>query len=184
MIGCPGARVGDEFGDQARAGQGEHGGEDEKHVAPPDEIAEHAAGHLSEQLAQDIARGVARQDRLALVVGGDVADIGHRDRNDPAGRRAGREPRQRKLRQRGRRAADRHQHRGDDGGDGDGAVFAEAVGDRPGDELDRCRGSTHRRSRRWRRRRRWCESRPRSAATASWSPAPAPGWRSPPPPAA
>jgi hypothetical protein len=77
------------------------------------------------------------QDRLQAVGGHDIAEIGQGNWNHPAGDRAGGETRQCKLRQRGNGAANRHQHGGKDAGDGDGAVFAEAVGDRADDELDR-----------------------------------------------
>jgi hypothetical protein len=116
--------------------QSEHAGEHEKHIAPAHQVAEHAAGGLAEKLAENLARQVARQDRLQAIVRRDVADIGHRDRDHPAGRRAGRQPRQRELRQRGGHAAHRHQTGADGAHHGNGAVFAEAVADRADHELD------------------------------------------------
>ena len=71
------------------------------------------------------------------VGGRHVADIGHRNRNDPAGGRARRKPRDRQLRQRRDHAAERHQHRGQRAHERNRSILAEPVGDRPDDELDR-----------------------------------------------
>jgi hypothetical protein len=131
------ARIGDELNGEPGRGQCEHAAEREEHVAPPEQIAEHATHGLAEQLAENVTRRVTGQDRLQAVGGHDVAEIGQGNRDHPAGHRAGGETRQCKLRQRGNGAANRHQHGGKDAGDGDGAVFAEAVGDRADDELDR-----------------------------------------------
>ena len=75
-------------------------------------------------------------DRLPALVWRHVADIGHRNRNYPAGNRAGGKPRQGELRKRRAHAAQRHEHRRQYAGDGDQAKFAEAVGDRSGNELN------------------------------------------------
>ena len=63
--------------------------------------------------------------------------IGHAHRNDPGGERAGGDPRQRQRRQRLREAAQRDEHARAGAADRGHAVFAEAVADRPDDELHR-----------------------------------------------
>ena len=133
-------RIGDELEHQARRGQREDAGEHEEHIAPAQQIAEHAAGGLAGELAEDLAGQVAAEHGLAMLIGRDVADIGHGDRDHPAGRGAGGEPRQHQLRQRTGQAAARHQHGADGAHQGDGAVFAEAVADRADDQLDRAMG--------------------------------------------
>jgi hypothetical protein len=67
----------------------------------------------------------------------DVADIGHRDRNYPSGRRAGGESCQCKLRQRGHHSANRHQNGPDCAGERHGPIFAEAIADGADHQLNR-----------------------------------------------
>ena len=142
MAGLARQRIGDELEHQARRGQCENAGEHEEHIAPAHQVAEHAAGGLAGELAENLAGQVAAEHGLAVLIGRDVADIGHGDRNHPAGSRAGREPRQHELRQRTGQAAARHQHGADGAHQGDGAVFAEAVADRADDQLDRAVGES------------------------------------------
>ena len=128
-------RVGDEFEYETGGRHGEQSAEREKDVAPAEQIAQHAAGGLAEQLAENVAGGVAGKDRLQAGGGYHVAEIGQRDRDHPAGNRAGRQPCKRKLLQRQREAAGCHQQSGDGAGGRDGDVFAETVAYRPGNEL-------------------------------------------------
>ena len=114
----------------------EHATECEENVAPAEQIAEHAAGGLPEQLAENVARCVARQDRLQAIVRRHVAEIRHRNRDHPAGRRAGREARKGELRQGRYCAAECDQDGGKHADDGDRAIFPEAVGHRPDHELN------------------------------------------------
>ena len=128
--------IDDELEDEACCGKREHAAEREEDVAPPEQVAEHAAHGLPEKLPQNVARGVARQDRLQTVRWRHIAEISHRYGNDPAGNGAGRKPRQRELRQRRCRSAQRHQQGGKHARDRDGAVFPEPVGHRADHELD------------------------------------------------
>ena len=83
-------------------------GENEEHVAPAEIIAEHAAGGLAEQLAEDLPGQEAAEHLLAALIGDDVADEGERERNDPAGGEPAAEPRGHQQRQRGRQPAGQH----------------------------------------------------------------------------
>jgi hypothetical protein len=98
VLRLAGDRIDDEFEDEAGRCEGEHACQHKEDVAPAQQIAEHAAGGLTEQLPENLARQIACQDRLQPVARRHVADIGHRDRDDPAGGRAGRESRQSELR--------------------------------------------------------------------------------------
>jgi hypothetical protein len=132
-----GARVDDKLEDEPSSREREHGREHEEHVAPAEQVAEHAAGRLAEELAGNLSREIAPQDRLATLVGRHVSDIGHRERNDPSGRRTRSEARNGEGRQRLHRAAQRHQDRGERAHHRDRAILAEPVSDRSDDELDR-----------------------------------------------
>ena len=61
-------------------------GKDEEHVAPAEQIAEHATAGLAEQLSQDLSGKIGTDHLLPALVRDDVADIGKRQRDDPAGR--------------------------------------------------------------------------------------------------
>ena len=54
-------------------------------VRQPKKSPSDAAGGLAEQLAEDLPGEVAAEHLLAALVGNDVADEGHGERNDPAG---------------------------------------------------------------------------------------------------
>ena len=78
-------RIARELVEQPDAGEPQHGGENEEHGAPAEIIAEHAAGGLPEQLAEDLTGEEAAEHLLAALIGDDVADKGHGEGNDPAG---------------------------------------------------------------------------------------------------
>src|SRR5215813_5324825 len=137
MAGRARARVGQQLEHEPCGRQREQSREHEKDAAPAEQLAEHAARRLAEQLAENLPREIAREHRLAALVGRHVADIGHGERNDPAGSRARREARGRERGERLHRAAERHQDRGERAHHRDGAIFAETVADRADDELDR-----------------------------------------------
>src|SRR5438477_3225474 len=59
-----GLRIDRELKHQAGGRQSEQSGKDEEHVAPAEQIAEHAAGGLSEQLSKNLPRNVAAEDLL------------------------------------------------------------------------------------------------------------------------
>src|SRR5262244_1287728 len=132
-----GARIGQKLEHEAQGRQREHAREHEEDAAPSQQLAQHAARRLAEELAENLPREIAGEHRLAALVGRHVADIGHGERNDPAGGGARREARARERGERLHRAAERHQNRGERAHHRDRAVFAEAVADRPDDELDR-----------------------------------------------
>ncbi len=115
----------------------EHSGQHEEDVAPAEQVAQHAARGLAEQLAHDLSAEIAREHRLALLVRRHVADIGHGDRNDPAGGRPRGKASERERRKRMDGAAQRNQHACERAHGGDRAILAEAVADRPDDELNR-----------------------------------------------
>ncbi len=102
-------RIEGEFGDQRQRGRGEYAAQDEEHVAPAEPVAEHAARDLAEQLAGNLAGEEAAEHLLAVFVRNDVADIGHRDRDDAAGGEAAEQPVGDELRQRMRKPAQEHQ---------------------------------------------------------------------------
>src|SRR5215472_6595971 len=137
VAGRAGARVGQQLEHEPCGRQREQSREHEKDAAPAEQLAEHAARRLAEQLAENLPREIAREHRLAALVGRHVADISHGERNDPAGGRARREARDGERGERLHRAVQRHQDRGERAHHRDGAIFAEAVADRADDELDR-----------------------------------------------
>ena len=80
-----GDRVAPQFVEQAKRGGREQAGQQKEHIAPAEIIAEHAAGGLAEQLAEDLARQEAADHQLAALVRDDIADKGQREWKDPAG---------------------------------------------------------------------------------------------------
>ena len=80
----PGAGVADleaaHLDEQQQAGDDMHDTEQQPSRAPADQLAEHAARRLTEHDAQDLARDVAGEHRLAPLVGDDVPDPGDRQR--------------------------------------------------------------------------------------------------------
>jgi hypothetical protein len=134
--GGAGLRVNGKLSHQAYGRKREEPGKHEEHVAPAKKVAQDAAGGLAEQLAQNLAGDETSQDLLQAIVRDDISDIGHRDRNDPAGSRTGGEPRQGKLRQGRYGSADGDQYRADGAGQRHGSIFAETVGQRADHELN------------------------------------------------
>src|SRR5215470_16143623 len=75
--GFAGLRIDREFEDQTGCGHGEQSSEHEENIAPAKQVAEHPAGGLTEQLAEDLSGNVSPEDLLQAVMRRDVADIGH-----------------------------------------------------------------------------------------------------------
>src|SRR6266508_5301504 len=136
-MGCAGTRVGHKLEDEPRSCQREHSREHEEHLAPAQQIAEHPARGLAEQLAGNLPRKIARQDRLAALVGRHVSDIGHGERNDPASRSARSKARKGERRKRLRDAAQRDQERSERAHRRNRAIFAKPISHRTDDELNR-----------------------------------------------
>ncbi len=165
--------------DQRDCGEREQAGQHEEHIAPAEPVAEHAARRLSEQLSEHLTGQEAAQHALAVLVGDDVAEKGHPERDDPAGGKADQEPRNDELRQALRQAAQGNQDRRGRRRRGDAEIFTKPVADRPDDELHRAV------------RQRIGPDRDRGGADADVeiggdlrqqrvrSPAPSTGWRSP-----
>ena len=132
-----GARVRHELEDEPRGCERKHCREDEENIAPAEQVAEHAACRLAEQLPGNLPREIATEDRLPPRIRRHVPDVSHGERNDPAGGDAGGEARNGERRERLHRAAQGHEDRGQRAHRRDGAVFAEAIAERTDDELDR-----------------------------------------------
>ncbi len=130
-------RIAQKFDHQRDGGERKKRGEEKEHAPPAEQIAEHAAGGLAEQLAEDLARQKGAEHLLPPLVGNDVAEEGESERDDPAGREPAGEPRRDQHRQGGRKPAEQHQHRGGGAGRDDAGIFAEAVADRADDKLHR-----------------------------------------------
>ena len=107
-----GARVRHELEDEPRGRERKHCREDEENIAPAEQVAEHAACRLAEQLPGNLPREIATEDRLPPRIRRHVPDVSHGERNDPAGGDAGGEARNGERRERLHRAAQRHQDRG------------------------------------------------------------------------
>ena len=103
--GRAGARVGQKLEHQPRGRQGEHRSKQEKHIAPAEQVAEHAARRLAEELAENLSGQVAGENRLPALVRRYVADIGHGEWNDPASGCARRKTRNRERGERLHRTA-------------------------------------------------------------------------------
>ena len=75
-----------------------------------------------------------------MLIGDDVAEECHAERDDPAGGEADQQPCDNKLLQTVREAAQRDQDRRGGGRSGDAGIFAEPVADRSDDQLNRAVG--------------------------------------------
>ena len=75
--GFAGLRIDREFEDQTGRWRGEQPGEHKEDVAPAKQVAEHPAGGLTEQLAENLSGNVPPEDLLQPVVRRHVTDIGH-----------------------------------------------------------------------------------------------------------
>src|SRR5262245_55571654 len=78
-------RIAQELDDERDGGDGKKRGEEEEHAPPAEQIAEHAAGGLAEQLAQDLPRQEGAEHLLAPLIGNDIAEKGESERDDPTG---------------------------------------------------------------------------------------------------
>ena len=121
---------------------GEHAGQHEEHVAPAETVAEDAAGGLAEQLAEDLPGRKRPSTVLAPLIGHDVADKGHAERDDPAGgEAAGEAARATSCGSDCASAAEQHQHAATAAqAIATAGIFAEAVADRADHELHRAVG--------------------------------------------
>ncbi len=132
-----GDRIAGEFDDERDCGEREQAGQHEEHIAPAEPVAEHAARGLSEQLSEHLTGKELPKHALAVLVGDDVAEKGHPERDDPAGGKTDQQPRDDELRQALRQAAQGNQDRRGRRRRGDAEIFTEPVADRPDDELHR-----------------------------------------------
>ena len=95
-------------------------------------------GRLSEQLAGDLPGQIAAEHLLAPLVGHDVADEGHAERNDPAGGERRADARERERGERLREPAGEHGQTAQSAqATAIETKFAEAVADRADDQLHR-----------------------------------------------
>jgi hypothetical protein len=74
----------------------------------PREIADDAAGRLSEQLAGDLSGQIAAEHLLAAFIGNGIADECHPERDDPSGGERCRDARQCERGERLREPAGEH----------------------------------------------------------------------------
>jgi hypothetical protein len=130
-------RIAQKFDHECNGGERKQRGEEKEHAPPAEQVAEHTAGGLPEKLAEDLARQKGAEHLLPPLIGNDVAEERKRERNDPAGGEPAGEARRDQHRQRVRKPAEQHQHRGGGAGRDDAGIFAEAVADGADDKLHR-----------------------------------------------
>ena len=124
------------FDRQQGAGNKVRDAEKQQCPTPADEFTEYAAGSLTEDDAQDLAGGEARQNRLATLVGDHVAEPGNGQRNDGRSANAGQEAQQGKLRQPVHEGARHRGYTGPNAPEHHHAQLALRITQRPNDDLE------------------------------------------------
>lgn len=135
--GGPRCRIEDELRDQRQCCGRKDAAENEEHVAPAEHVAEDAARDLSEQEPGNLAGEIAAEHGLPLLVGDDVADIGHGERDDAAGGQSANEPIGHEFGERECKAAQDGGRGGDKAQACDRIILSEPVADLAAKELDR-----------------------------------------------
>ena len=137
--------------EQQQAGGDVHDAQHHQGGAPADQLAQQPARRLAEDDAQDLPRDIAREHRLAPLVGDDVADPGDRHGNDGGGSGPGQEAHHHQRPERRHAGRDHGGNAGPEGAQHDHVEPAARVAERPDHHLEyavRQRKSRHRQGRR------------------------------------